>query len=390
MGNARKLANIIVGNNVRVSVVDSDLANTVNALKTRLDSDDAKLQSLDTSVNTSINLLKGRMDSDDGRLQSLDTAIQAGIQNLADSDLIINQLQAKINATITNVDSDSGVLQGINTKIAAIKTRLDSDDAKLQSLDTTIQTIKGRLDSDETALQAVATLAGSAISGAGLKDSDLKVVADLRNQLDSEILFVKNIRPSFTDYLFISSQGQTSFSGADSNSNTLYYTVGNIQVFLNGIKLIASDFTATDGSSVTLTQPVDSDAQIVVSCTKLESNIIIPTLNLSALSQLVKIRPTSNNNEHDQFSDVVDLSKDGNYAIVGARGASNGGRFYIFEKSGSSWNQVVDAAFTASGGDTSTGLGGKSWSLIGRNLPTLICSSCSLSATSWLNLESTS
>lgn len=274
MGNARKLANLIVGNNVKVLVVDSDLTNTVNTLKSRLDSDDAKLQSIDTSVNTSINLLKGRMDSDDGRLQSLDSAIQAGIQNLADSDLIITQLQAKINATVSNVDSDSGLLQGINTKIAALKTRLDSDDAKLQSLDTTIQIIKGRLDSDETALQAVSTLAASAISGAGLKDSDLKVVADLRNQLDSEILFVKNLNASYTDYIYIATAGQTSFSGSDSNSATLAYTVGNIQVFLNGVKLLASDFTATDGTSVVLTQAVDLDAQLVVSCTKLESNIL--------------------------------------------------------------------------------------------------------------------
>jgi hypothetical protein len=344
MGNARKLANLIVGNNVKVLVVDSDLTNTVNTLKSRLDSDDAKLQSIDTSVNTSINLLKGRMDSDDGRLQSLDSAIQAGIQNLADSDLIITQLQAKINATVSNVDSDSGVLQGINTKIAALKTRLDSDDAKLQSLDTTIQIIKGRLDSDETALQAAATLAASAISGAGLKDSDLKVVADLRNQLDSEILFVKNLSASYIDYIYNATANQTTFTGTDANSATLYYTVGNIQVFLNGVKLLASDFTATDGVSVVLAQAVGLDTQLVISCTKLESNYIAPSVfaNWSSTPTNTAAFQPSNVENNDAFG--ISVGIDRNYAIIGAQGQNAGGHDasgagYVYYKSGGTWSQ---------------------------------------------------
>jgi len=40
---------------------------------------------------------------------------------------------------------------------------------------------------------------------------------------------------------------------------SITYTVGRIQVFVNGIKLISgTDFTATDGTSVTLTAGVDT------------------------------------------------------------------------------------------------------------------------------------
>jgi len=45
---------------------------------------------------------------------------------------------------------------------------------------------------------------------------------------------------------------QTEFTGAVTNNFTVDYTVGSISVFLNGSKLAASDFTATNGTSVVL------------------------------------------------------------------------------------------------------------------------------------------
>ena len=54
----------------------------------------------------------------------------------------------------------------------------------------------------------------------------------------------------------------------------------------------------------------------------------------------VKVRPTANNNQYDNFGDSLDISKDGNYIIVGARNADNGGRSYIFKLTAGSWGQV--------------------------------------------------
>ena len=283
MSNGRKLADLMVGTNVVATNVDSDLSTKISSIKTRLDSDDTKLQ-------------------------SLDTAIQAGIQNLADSDLIINQLQAKINSVISNVDSDSSFVQSINTQIDLIKTRLDSDDAKLQQvrtsiaseisatntdissiigrldsdssklqqLDTSIVSVKTRLDSDDAAIQAATTLASATAGSVGVTDSDLKVVADLRNQLDSEIIFVKNLSVSYTSYIYNATAGQTSFTGTDANSATLAYTAGAIQVFLNGIRLEADDYTATDGAAVVLTEGAQLGHQVTIVVPKLESNYTPP------------------------------------------------------------------------------------------------------------------
>ncbi len=51
---------------------------------------------------------------------------------------------------------------------------------------------------------------------------------------------------------YTATANQTTFTGADSNSNTLAYDAGFIDVYLNGIKLANSDYTATTGTSVVL------------------------------------------------------------------------------------------------------------------------------------------
>jgi len=51
---------------------------------------------------------------------------------------------------------------------------------------------------------------------------------------------------------YTATAGQTTFSGADSNSQTLAYDAGFIDLYVNGIKLANSDFTATSGNSVVL------------------------------------------------------------------------------------------------------------------------------------------
>lgn len=66
-------------------------------------------------------------------------------------------------------------------------------------------------------------------------------------------------------FLYIATDGQTSFSGADDNGITLAYTVGAIDVFLNGVKLISgTDFTATDGSTLTLTEAAAAGDELQV------------------------------------------------------------------------------------------------------------------------------
>ncbi len=60
-------------------------------------------------------------------------------------------------------------------------------------------------------------------------------------------------------FFFTADSGQTTFNGADDFSNALSYDVNKVQAFLNGILLVnPTDYTATNGSSVVLTEAADS------------------------------------------------------------------------------------------------------------------------------------
>ena len=62
----------------------------------------------------------------------------------------------------------------------------------------------------------------------------------------------------FDDFKYVASSGQTTFTGSDANSETLVYTVGNLAVYLNGVQLDPTDYTATNGSSVVLASAASS------------------------------------------------------------------------------------------------------------------------------------
>ena len=67
-----------------------------------------------------------------------------------------------------------------------------------------------------------------------------------------------------TEFVFTATDGQTTFN-TDDTSTALAYTVGKVDVFLNGIRLAPADFTATNGTSVVLASGANtSDVLFVV------------------------------------------------------------------------------------------------------------------------------
>jgi|TARA_Y100000289_G_scaffold61591_1_gene69795 hypothetical protein len=67
-------------------------------------------------------------------------------------------------------------------------------------------------------------------------------------------------------FVYTATSGQSAFTGADNNSSILNYTAGNILVQVNGvIQVTGVDYTATNGSTVTLTDAADSGDAIVIS-----------------------------------------------------------------------------------------------------------------------------
>jgi hypothetical protein len=66
-------------------------------------------------------------------------------------------------------------------------------------------------------------------------------------------------------FRYVATAGQTTFTGADANSNTLAYDAGFIDVFVNGSRLDETEFTASSGTSIVLgTAAVLSDEVNIV------------------------------------------------------------------------------------------------------------------------------
>jgi hypothetical protein len=53
-------------------------------------------------------------------------------------------------------------------------------------------------------------------------------------------------------FRYIATAGQTTFSGTDSNGNTMAYDAGFVDVYLNGVRLDQTDYTASSGTSIVL------------------------------------------------------------------------------------------------------------------------------------------
>ena len=65
-------------------------------------------------------------------------------------------------------------------------------------------------------------------------------------------------------YYYTADSGDTTFSGADSDGNTLSYTTGSIAVYLNGVLLRSTDYTATNGTSVVLDEALLADDEVTI------------------------------------------------------------------------------------------------------------------------------
>ena len=77
---------------------------------------------------------------------------------------------------------------------------------------------------------------------------------------------------SQTLYEFTADSGQTVFTGIDNNATTLDFSNDKVVVYLNGILLTSTDYTLSDGNTVTLDTGADSGNHLTVA--KLSGNNI--------------------------------------------------------------------------------------------------------------------
>ncbi|ANS04972.1 hypothetical protein [uncultured Mediterranean phage] len=122
----------------------------------------------------------------------------------------------------------------------------------------------------------------SATQGATPGTSDLELGELALNTYDGKMYMKKTVSGSssiveltgtlaasssafaYESFKYTASSNQTTFTGSDADSKTLAYTAGQIQVYLNGVLLDASDYTASNGSSVVLGSGASSGSILMV------------------------------------------------------------------------------------------------------------------------------
>ena len=152
---------------------------------------------------------------------------------------------------------------------------------------------------------------------------------------------------TLTTYQYTATSGQTTFSGVDSNGNTLSYTVGNIQVYLNGVLLVnTAEYTATSGTSIVLgTGAVTGDSLTVTSLGAFTVSSDIPKSTLTAKGSIVTATAGST---------PANLSVGANGTVLTADSAETSGLKWA-TPAGGKVLQVVQATSTSSTTNTSTG-----------------------------------
>ena len=76
----------------------------------------------------------------------------------------------------------------------------------------------------------------------------------------------------FSQFEYTATNGQTQFTGADDNGNSLSYDSDAVSVYVNGLLLRKEDYTSTSGTSITLALAANVDDNITI--TKLTGNNI--------------------------------------------------------------------------------------------------------------------
>jgi hypothetical protein len=118
-----------------------------------------------------------------------------------------------------------------------------------------------------------ATNRTSIVLAAGTSSGDIVQIVAMGSAAVENLVLTKGVNT----YAYTATASQTTFSGSDNNSATLAYTVNQLQVYLNGVLLDSSDYTATNGTSIVLATGAAAGTSIVICAFYLDEIDILGT-----------------------------------------------------------------------------------------------------------------
>jgi len=140
---------------------------------------------------------------------------------------------------------------------------IQEEGTPLSNAATTLNFVGTGVTATGTGTTKTITISGG---GSGTVDSaDIIAIVD-SNYVQARQLVTEGVTElDQTTFYYTAAAGDSTFSGNDDFGNTLDYSAGKVQVFINGILQVkTSDFTANNGTSVSLVEAADSGDIIAI------------------------------------------------------------------------------------------------------------------------------
>jgi len=160
---------------------------------------------------------------------------------------------AGANSNITTVASDLSGSNNIGTVAGSI-TNVNNVGGSI----TNVNTVASNLSGVNSFGERYRVQAGVPSSSNDVGDLVFDTTANALKVFDgsSYALAGSSVNGTSERFKYVATSSQTTFSGSDANGNTLTYDVAGgtafADIYLNGVKLDTTDFTATDGTSIVL------------------------------------------------------------------------------------------------------------------------------------------
>ena len=331
--------NTVATDIAKVIAVANDLAEAVSEVETVADDLNEATSEIDTvatniaNVNT-VGLAIANVNTVAGLSSAIGTVNgnSANINTVAGNNTNINTVagnNSNIN-TVAGISSDVTTVASISSNVVAVA-GLSSAIGTVNSNSTNINTVASantNITNVAGAITNINTVAGNlagvnsfgeryrVASGSPASNND---VGDLAFDTASNTMKVyssggwinagSSVNGTANRFEYTATAGQTTFTGSDSNSVTMSYDAGFIDVYLNGIKLANSDYTASNGTSVVLGTgaSVNDILMVVAFGTFSLSNYSITSANdvpasLGTTGQVLKVNASGNALEFGQAS----------------------------------------------------------------------------------------
>jgi hypothetical protein len=274
--------NTVATDITKVVAVANDLAEAISEVETVADDLNETTSEIDTVATNiaNVNLVGNdiaNVNTAAGSISNINAVAgnNSNITSVAGNSSNINS--AVSNATnintVAGISSDVTSVAGISAAVTAVNNNSTNINA-VNSNSANINTVAGNNTNINTVAAANINIGTVATNVAGVNSfaeryrilssapTSSNDVGDLYFDTTANELKVyktsgwaaagSTVNGTSNRFEYTATAGQTTFSGADSNSAVMAYDAGFIDVYLNGVKLANADYTASTGTSVVL------------------------------------------------------------------------------------------------------------------------------------------